>query len=379
MSAAIPLPFVQNTPAWVDARRDVVGSSDIPIVTGNSPFRTSLFTLAAIKNRMAEPEPIDPETQELYDLGHAMEPIIADRWSAKTGRPHRRLRRMLVSREVPWAGASLDYMTGQDILEIKLVVHRRWDMEGEEQVPAHVQDQCQWQMFVKGADVCHVGVMLGWRTEPLVVERSDKYIDDLRYIAWHKFWDPYVVHRSLPPVDGSESTTATIGRMFPRHERPLLAPTPEIDAVALRIRETTRAHKAAEQAKDQARNAMRLLIENAEGAAFVDKKAESAAIENGWLGYRAYWRRSEDKPALEVTETDWESVSKAYRALLDAQVDGAAWDRISDEERRIAQHLDPAALDAIQALHTSTRIEEAKEGTRTLRVYFRDEETGKWQ
>jgi predicted phage-related endonuclease len=90
------IPVIQGTPEWIDARRDVVGSSDIPIITGSSPYATSVFALWAAKTRLVELEPPDPETQELFDLGHALEEPIADRYTVITGRPLRRRRQLLV-------------------------------------------------------------------------------------------------------------------------------------------------------------------------------------------------------------------------------------------------------------------------------------------
>lgn len=357
--SALPLPFRQNTPEWVDARRDVVGSSDIPIITGNSPYRTSLFSLWAIKTRLAEPEPVDPETQEVFDIGHALEPYVAERYELATGMPVRRLRQMLVHPEHTWQGASIDRRRGHRIVECKVVLHRRWDTDGVEPVPAHVQDQVQWQLGVTGWDVADVAMLVpGKAVQVFTIERSDSYIDDLRYLARHTFWD-YVIHKTPPPVDGSESTRETLQRMYPRNTLGMLEPTPEMDALALRIRETTLAAKEAVEAKEQARNAMRLVLENHEGVV-----NESASVENGALGYRLYWRRSADRV---VSTTDWEAVARAYRTRLMGMVprdaDAVAVGDLVTE------------LNAIEGLHTST---ETREGSRVLRPYFRDEETGKW-
>jgi putative phage-type endonuclease len=355
---AIRSPHRQNTPDWVDARRNVVGSSDIPIITGNSPYRTSLFSLWAIKTRIVEPEPIDPATQEVFDIGHALEPYVADRYTLATGLPVRRMPAMLVSAEHPWQGASIDRRRGQRIIECKVVLHRRWATDGPEPVPAYVQDQVQWQLGVTGWDVADVAMLVpGEAVQIHTVERNDGYIDDLRYLAQHMFWD-YVVAGERPPVDGSESTTATLTRMYPAGNETMLAPTPEIDALAATIRDTRAAVKAAEEADRLARNALRLVLGNHEGAT-----TDDVAVENPALEYRLYWRRSPDR---DVTTTDWEAVARAYRAMIEDA---------TDSDRLALRGAAPDDLDGIEAEHTTT---ETREGTRTLRPYFRDEETGRW-
>lgn len=344
--SAIALPFRQNTPAWVDARRDVLGSSDIAIVTGNSPYRTSLYSLWAIKTRRAEPEPIDPETQELFDLGHALEPVIADRYTLMTGRPVKRAMRMLVHRTDPWMGASLDRVSAvkgeRRIIEVKWVPHRRWQTDGPEPVPAHVQDQVQWQLMVTGYDVADVAVLNGSRVQYYEIGPLDAYQDDLRYLARH-LWD-FVERGMAPPVDGSESTRQTLAAIYPRETLGMVDPTPELAALAYRIRDTKAALKAAEAAAGEPANVMRSLLGEGTGVEGED--------------YRVTWTLNADG-----SKTDWKSVAAGYRHLLDAWVSGEGPERF----------LDADAIASVESIHTVTT-----EGSRVLRTRFRNEEDGKW-
>jgi len=339
VTAAVRVPGHQGSPAWLDARRDVIGSSDIPVITGNSPYRTSLFSLWAIKTRLAEPEPIDPATQEMFDLGHAMEDVIAARYTLRTGRPVKRVRDLLVSKADPRMGASLDRVSARKgerrIIEVKWVPHRRWDTDGPEPVPAHVQDQVQWQLMVTGYDVADVAVLNGSHVEVHEVGPSDRYQADLRYLAQHLFWD-YVDRGLAPPVDGTESTRGILGRMYPAEKLGLLDPTPELAALAFEIREAKVAVKARELAKGEVENVMRSLL----GA--------SAGVRDDESGYRVSWTKNKDG-----TKTDWEAVAAAYRFLMDGLFDPAAMDR------------------AVAAATTPA------EGARVLRTYFKSDE-GKW-
>lgn len=336
---AIRVPGHQGTPAWLDARQNVVGSSDIPVITGNSPYRTSLFSLWAVKTRLASPAPIDPETQELFDLGHAMEDVIAQRYSLIEDRPVKRVNDLLVSKTVPWHGASLDRVSARKgerrIIEVKWVPHRHWITDGPEPVPAHVQDQVQWQLMVTGYDVADVAVLDGSHVEVHTIEPSDRYQSDLAYLAKHLFWE-HVEAGKAPPVDGTESTRETLGRMYPRETLGLLDPTAELAALAFRIRDAKAAAKAAELAKGEAENVMRSLL------------GESAGVRDDEAGYRVSW--TQNKPSERV---DWEGVAHAVAALLTPEPNRAIAEVIRD--------------------HTKT-----SDGARVLRTYFKSEETGKW-
>jgi putative phage-type endonuclease len=350
---AARVPGHQGTPAWLDARQNVVGSSDIPVITGNSPYRTSLFSLWAVKTRLAPPAPIDPETQEMFDLGHAMEDVIAGRYSLATDRPVKRVNDLLVSKVVPWHGASLDRVSARRgerrIVEVKWVPHKRWYTDGPEPVPAHVQDQVQWQLMVTGYDVADVAVLNGSHVEVHTIEPDARYQADLAYLAKHLFWD-FVERGEAPPVDGTESTRETLGRMYPAERLGLLDPTPELAALAFRIRDAKAAAKAAELAKGEPENVMRSLL------------GDAAGVRDDEAGYRVSW--TQNKTTTKVA-TDWQATA------LDVAL------RLLDKpgiEDPMLRDLAQAEVDEAARRHTTTTT---TDGARVLRTYFKGED-GKW-
>lgn len=353
--SAIVTPFVQGTPDWIDARRNVVGSSDIAIITGSSPYRTSLFSLWAIKTRLLEPEPVDPATQELFDLGHALEPVIAARYTAMTGRLVRRRRHLLIHPTDAWMGASLDRVSARRgerrIIEIKWVPNRRWAIDGPEPVPAHVQDQVQWQLAVTGYDVAEVAVLAGDHVDIHEIGPDASYQADLRYVA-ADFW-AHVERGERPPIDGSESTAETIRRLRPRDTLGLMDPTVEVAALAHAIRDATVAHKTARAEDIRLRNEMRWLLDEYSGVEDDD--------------YRIHFRRSADRT---VTIVDWQAVAAAYRHAIEA-----ALDAIGANDMATTMMPPRSGLDAIEALHSAT---ETVEGRRSLIPKFRDADTGRW-
>lgn len=345
---ALALPAIQGTPEWLDARRDVVGSSDIPVITGSSPYGTSMFALWAYKTRLADPPPPDPETQELFDLGHALEEPIAARYTVITGRPVRRRRHLLVHPRDRWMGASLDRVSARRgerrIIEVKWVPNRRWATDGPEPVPSYVQDQVQWQLAVTGWDVADVVVLNGSHVEVHEVESSERYQADLRYLA-RDFWD-HVEAGEHPPVDGSDATRSAITRIHPRDTLGLMPPTPEATALAHAIHEATIARKAAVEEDGRLRNVMRLLLEDYAGVEDDD--------------YRIHFRRSLDRT---VSTTDWRAVAEGYRTLL-----------LADEVPGRGFVHSVEGLDAIESLHTTVEV---REGSRSLIPKFRGDD-GRW-
>lgn len=354
-NAASTTALQQNTPAWIDARPDFLGSSDIPITTGNSIYATSVFSLWAIKTRLAEPEPIDSDTQELFDLGHALEDDIAERYTIKTGRPVRQAKLMRVRKDIPWASASLDRVSAvkgeRRIIEAKWVPHRSWFAEPE-RIPAHVQDQIQWQLFVTGYDVADVAVLDGSKVYVHEdIGPNDAYQADLLYIA--RWFHDLVERKIPPPIDGSDATRTALGRLHPRPVLDLLEATPEIDAVAQEWQIRRAAAKHAELERDRLANIVRSLIGDHQG------------VENEDAGYRISWLKNADG-----TRTDWKAVAANQRRLLEAiDVGGTgALPELGSGPLTI-----PELISAIESLHTMTT-----EGPRVLRARFIDEETGKW-
>lgn len=346
--SAVRMSVVQNTDEWLEARLDGITASEMAIITGNRP---GLWNLWATKCRLIEVPVPDPATQELFDIGHALEPAIAEMYTRKTGEPLIRERHMLRHRTITWLYASLDRRRRRDRRPVELkYAPYRWD-DVVEPVPPAVQDQVQTQALVDGADAVDVAVLRGGRVDIHTVEADRAYQENLLFLA--EDFRQRVLTRTPPEVDGSDETRLTLQRMHPRDTLGLLDPSPESTALALAIRDAIRSRKDAESEEERVKNAMRVLL------------GDSAGVEDEGAGYRISWRKSADSE-----RTDWKLVAQALRRVLE----GDQGDLI---ERLLAAGMHPATqpelLDAIEALHTETR-----EGPRVLRARFLDDDTGKW-
>jgi putative phage-type endonuclease len=357
----------QGTPEWLDNRRDVIGSSDIPVITGSSPYRTSLIDLWAVKTRELEPVAPDPEDEERYWWGHALEEPIAQRYSLDTGRKVRRVNDQLRHPVHGWVGASLDRVVVGErrICEVKWAPRGGWSASPSEPVPGHVQDQVQWQLLVRGWSQADVAVLDGDRLAVHHLEADTGYQDDLLAIAHERLWR-HVEAGTMPKVDGSEETRRTLASLANRRR---LANDIHLDArqypdladMALRLRAAQQAEKAAKGQVGTIKNAIGVVLLGAEA---------SGVDGDGW---RIDWHQNKGS---ERVVANHEAIATAYRRLIEAQlamgdigIRGALRDAGFDPDQ-------PDVLDAIAGMHTTT---ETRDGARPMRLWVKDEENGKWQ
>ncbi len=307
----------QNTPEWLAARKVTIGSADIPVIAGESPHK-SAYTLAAERLGLI-PEIIDAETQELFDIGHLMQPVLLALYEHKTGRHPKAAPTWRSHPQYPWATASLDGTAPvKRVVEAKWTHSKRW--RSGDRVPGDVQLQVQWQLFVVGWDVADVIVLD--HTTPRVeeVERDDAVIDDLLYFA--REFMGYLERGELPPIDGSESTARTLRAKHPRDDGTWLPARPDLAVLTNELAEARATKRIAEDTERTVANALKAVIGDASGI-------------TGLVSL---------KKNRDSERTNWPAVAAAYRA--------------------IAQEVKPAdELDVLQSIHT-----DRSEGARVLRL-----------
>ena len=320
----------QGTPAWLEARRATIGSSDIPIIVGESTYK-SAHTLGAEKLGLVEAK-VDEETQELFDIGHLMQPVLLRIYERKTGRKVRAAHGWRTHKQIPWATASLDGEAPvRRVVEAKWTNSARW--RRGERVPGDVQAQVQWQLFVTGWDVADVVAMAGGVPRIETVERNDPMIEDLLYFA-REFYG-YLERGELPPVDGSESTRQTLRARYPVDDGLYLPQTPDLAALVSELADARARKKAAEDAEGTVANALLAVI------------GEAAGIE-GLLA------ATKNRDSVRV---NWPAVASAYRKMLDLAVDLAEKGELFEYDA-VRGH-----AEIIESIHTDT-----VQGKRPLRL-----------
>jgi putative phage-type endonuclease len=217
---------------WLSFRNTGIGASEIGGVLGMPGVQHRSSPLKVFMEKSGALEPEDLSDVEAIEWGHIMEPVIAERYAARTGRHIERGRRgryqVLRSVEHPWALCSLDYWTAENDnsprrpLEIKNVsafLAEDW-LNG---TPDYYYAQVQQQILVTGANkatsaLCLGGNRLLWCDVP----RDDEMI---RKIIYHgsRFWQR-LLDGSPPEPDDSAATKEVLARLYPRDNGGVVVP-----------------------------------------------------------------------------------------------------------------------------------------------------------
>lgn len=196
---------------WLEYRRTGIGGSDAATVVWLNPY-SSLYTLYNDKLGLIPAK----EDNEAMRQGRDFEDYVARRWMEATGKKVRRNCYMWRSDEHPFMIADIDReVVGENAgLECKTTsAHNKSDLEGGE-VPLTYYVQCQHYMAVMGFDRMYLAVLvLGAGFYCFTIDRDEGEIAALieqEEAFWH-----LVETKTPPPVDGSESTMATIAAIYP--------------------------------------------------------------------------------------------------------------------------------------------------------------------
>lgn len=312
----------QHGPEWYAERRTYIGASDAPVLFGISPWRSE-YQLWLEKTGRAEP---DGTTNAQQAWGHRVEQVAADIYAEVTGRRLRRYAAVQRHKAHPFIAANPD----RGCIGERRGVQIKSTWRPMERVPDNYQLQCQQEMLVMGWDVVDLAVLTGFGGfEVHELPRDDEQIRLLLDVepAW---WQRHIVEdvepqrtgRYVNALRGEDTMRASAGQVEWLRERRA------VDEALARLK--ARKEGIDERVKRSMAGARRL-----DGPDY---------------GVSVTWTKAW---ARDVDETDWPALAQAYRALLDSQVD------------------DPAALDAIAGLHTSTVT---KSGGGGLTVKWKDVE-----
>jgi putative phage-type endonuclease len=266
--------------AWLATRRTGLGSSDIPVLFGLSPWK-SRFELWAEKVGAAEPDAAETEAME---WGLRLQPLVAAKYAEETGRRivqgspyairrHPRLPFLLASLDaeiLPWNGR------GPGALECKTASAWKAD-DWADAPPLLYQVQLQTQLVVAEWTWGSLAVLIGGQRFRWVDLEVHAGIAELIEEKATAFWER--VTRGDPPLpDGSESAKEILARMYPR-ERPgvTISLPPEAVAWDAQLEDAKAQIEGWELKKREAENLLRGALGDAEkgllvGGAFYTSK-----------------------------------------------------------------------------------------------------------
>lgn len=278
----------RDTPEWLEARRQYITSTDLPVILGLSPYRVEA-DLAAEKLGL-ETTPADPATVTRMRLGKSLEAVVRDEDEIKHGVKARAVKRFIVSRTVSWAGTSLDFerVGERTIVETKTSRSaRRFDGE----LPQDVEAQVRWQMGVAGYPRAHVAVLrYGAELECFDVEHDQPTFDGLVDIA--------ADFRSRLAAGGPFAQSLdSVKRRYPRDNGAEMVADADIEAAVAGLVASRERRKQLEEQEDA--------IE----AAIKDRMGEFATLTGH--GFKVTWKRTKDRE-----DTDWKSLSTGLLTLV---------------------------------------------------------------
>jgi putative phage-type endonuclease len=225
-TTAVPLlpTDLYGQPEWQDARRSMIGASEMAAVLGRSPY-ASPFSLWWSKQNGWDIE----QTMAMY-LGHLLEPVIAGLFAEQ--RPDLLICRANASLwqhpAEPFIGATPDYLAVRgsepgdadwmspliEPVECKSDEGGQgWGRPGTDEVPEHHRIQVLQQCAVFGARQGHLVRVAGKRYSSYVVDadpdRFAGYVDAARSFVTS-------VELGMPPdVDDHKATTEALERLYP--------------------------------------------------------------------------------------------------------------------------------------------------------------------
>lgn len=166
--------LVQNTPEWLQMRRNKIGASDAPIIMGVSPWRTP-YQLWEEKLGIGK----DINLNSYMQRGHDLEETARKEFERMTGLIV--IPQVIQHPEYEWMIASLDGIDfcHKDIVEIKCPGREDHQTALEGIVPAKYYPQLQHQMEVTGLNKAYYFSFDGVAGKIIEVYRDDKYVEDL--------------------------------------------------------------------------------------------------------------------------------------------------------------------------------------------------------
>lgn len=198
--------------AWHNAG---IGGSDVAGILNISPYTSALAVYA---------EKVDGirtfHGNEYTEFGKRAEPMLAQWFEDTTGLYVVEQQAQCAHPAQAWQRCTLDgvvsesptgYVDALGVWEAKTDGPGGWD-----EIPAHIQAQCQWQMHVTGLDHAWITALHG-RTFALY--ELDANPDDQQLIVSEvdRFWHEHILAKVPPDPDGSELTAKVLRQLYPQH------------------------------------------------------------------------------------------------------------------------------------------------------------------
>lgn len=199
---------------WLEIRRSGIGGSDVGPICGLSRWKSPIAVF------LEKVEGITTELGEAAYWGTVMEPVLANEFTKRTGLQTKPLDRILIHESHEWARANVDRLIISSdgdigILECKTASEYLYEDWKDERIPDYYMVQLQWYFYVTGATWGYFATLVGGNKFIYYrVERDDAIIS-LLVDRCSRFWNEYVLTKTMPPFDGSKASSELVKALYP--------------------------------------------------------------------------------------------------------------------------------------------------------------------
>jgi len=201
------------TPEQQAERRNFIGGSEAAAAIGLDKYRPAFDVW---QEKIGEAPPFEGNEATLW--GKLLEPIIRQQYAERTGNVVRLPEETIRHPSLSFMGCHPDGVIGDSkIYEGKCSrFGDEFGEEGSDEVPERYLIQCQHNMFVLGADLTDLAVLVGGNELRIYHIRADKGLQQAIAAAEDSFWRN-VKARTPPAIDTQrEDTMKVLARMYPQ-------------------------------------------------------------------------------------------------------------------------------------------------------------------
>lgn len=180
--------------AWLAERQKGIGGSDVAAMLGLSKWKSPYQLYLDKRGELPEQD----DNEAMY-WGRELEPVILKRYELETGLPVTTGEGILEHPDYPFMRANLDgRVDGERIVEIKTARSGDgWGEIGTAEIPLSYALQCQWYLFITGAAIADVAVLIGGSDFRMYQVRDDLELQEMLKNVAIEFWER--VQAGIPP------------------------------------------------------------------------------------------------------------------------------------------------------------------------------------
>lgn len=187
-----------NTLEWLQARKSGIGGSDAAASIGLSRWKTPYQLWQEKLQPFVDNNPSSVQLR----LGHVLEPFVRQLYTEETGNVVRVPEGILQHSTYLFMLATIDgFVSNDTIVEIKTAkLSYEWGESGTDEVPVNYLIQCQHNMCVAKAKICHLVV---WFKDidqmRIYIIKADEELQQMLVQRETTFWE-CVQSRTEPPL-----------------------------------------------------------------------------------------------------------------------------------------------------------------------------------